>query len=136
MAATFKAKRQQALRRELQLVTPPAATLPPSAELINVILEYADVQQDVGGGRFILRLSQRRMKDPVVRRRLGRETHRLSDISILWDEDAGQMIRLYDEAQPADDRAWPSDADCELDTFELTEAALDYIANHGARQAR
>ncbi len=54
MAATFKAKRSQALRRELQLVTPPSATPPPSAELINVILEYADVQQDVGGGRFIL----------------------------------------------------------------------------------
>jgi len=135
MAATFKAKRQQALRRDLQLVTTPTSTPPPSAELINVILEYADVQQDVGGGRFILRLSLRRMRDPVIPKRLGREAPRLSDVSILWDEEAGQMIRLYDEAQAEDDRAWP-DAEAELDTFELTEAALDYIASHRTRRTR
>jgi hypothetical protein len=133
MAATFKAKRQQALRRDLQLVAP-AAKAPPSGELINVILEYADVQQDVGAGRFILRLSQRRMRDPVIRRQLGREASRLSDVSILWDEDAAQMIRLYDDEAQLDEEAdWGFDPDAELDTFELTDAALAYIERHAAK---
>jgi hypothetical protein len=132
MAATFKARRQQALRRSLQLVAP-AVAAPPSAELINVILEYADVQQDVGAGRLILRLSQRRMRDPVIRRRLGREAPRLAAVSILWDDEASQMIRLYDEARPSDEADWAFDPDAELDTFELTDAALTYIARYAAK---
>lgn len=136
MAATFKAKRRQALRRELRLVEPPVSAPAPSAELVNVILEYADVQQDVGCGRVILRLSQRRMKDPVIRKRLGREAPRLSSVSILWDEDAAQLVRLYDEGQPEDEPDWLMDPDLEHDTFELTAAALDYIARYGTKDPR
>ena len=106
---------------------PFTAARPPSGELINVILEYADIQQPLGGGHVALRLSRRRMSDTVIRQQLGREARRLKDVSLVWDEDAAQIVRVCDEAQvePAD--AW-FDEDGEFDRFELTEAALSYIA--------
>lgn len=105
---------------------------PPSGALINVILEYADIQHDAGDGRRVLRLSARRMKDPVIRAQLGRETRRLADISLIWDEDEGEIVRVHDAA---------ASEPCELvedcwaqDSFELTEAALAYIEAHKGRR--
>jgi hypothetical protein len=110
----------------------PSAPQPPSGALINVILEYADVEQSLGGGRVLLRLSARRMKDPTIKELLGREARRLAEVSVIWDEEEGELIRVQDDAQPL---GAPSMADetSELDTFELTEAALDYIARHQRR---
>lgn len=105
---------------------------PPSSALINVILEYADVQQDLGGRRLILRLSARRMKDPVIREILGREARRLAEVSILWDDEEGEIIRVLDDAAEPPAPNAIEDAFAEFDTFELTEAALDYIARHQA----
>lgn len=123
-----------AKRRDRSGLTPiPVLTLlreepsPPSGALINVILEYADIQHEAGGGRVVLRLSHRRMKDPVIKSILGREARRLSDISIVWDEEEGEIISVQDAAAGTDvplPAARPLD---ELDTFELTEAALAYI---------
>lgn len=100
---------------------------PPSGALINVILEYADIQYEAGGGRMVLRLSQRRMKDPVIRSILGREARRLHDISIVWDDEEGEIISVQDAAAGTDAPLPVSDRMNELDTFELTEAALAYI---------
>jgi len=100
---------------------------PPSSALINVILEYADLQHAVGGGRTVLQLSARRMKDPTIKALLGRETRRLQDVSIIWDEDEGEIIHVHDAAR---DRRSSIDAGLEAserDAFELTEAALAYI---------
>lgn len=113
----------------------PAQPQPPSGALINVILEYADVEQSLGGGRVLLRLSARRMKDPTIKEILGREARRLADVSVIWDEEEGELIRVQDDAQPHDAPSMADDAS-ELDTFELTEAALDYIARHQQRRAR
>ncbi len=110
---------------EPQAFTPPR---PPSGELINIILEYADIQQPLGGGRIALRLSRRRMSDAVIRQQLGREARRLKDVSVVWDEEAGQVAHVCDDAatEPAD--VWADHESSELDRFELTEAALSYIA--------
>ena len=100
---------------------------PPSSALINVILEYADLQHAVGGGRTVLQLSARRMKDPTIKALLGRETRRLNDVSIIWDEVEGEIVHVHDEAR---DPRSPIDAGLEAserDTFDLTEAALAYI---------
>jgi hypothetical protein len=75
----------------------------------------------------VLRLSQRRMKDPVIKSILGRETKRLADISIVWDEEEGEIISVRDAATGADTAYLATDRADELDTFELTEAALAYI---------
>ena len=108
----------------------------PSSALINAILEYADIQHPLGGGRVILRLSPRRMKDPVIKSTLGRETKRLAQVSVLWDEEEGALIRVFDDAAEPEalDAFEPEDDPSELDTFELTEAALAYIARHKSRK--
>ena len=123
----------------LPVLTPPR---PPSGELINVILEYADVQYELGGGRTVLRLSPRRMTDPVIRETLGREARRLKDVSVIWDEDAGEIVRVCDDARAGDDAHtaqeadWAPDDPSEDDRFELTEAALSYIAAYERKRRR
>ena len=116
------------------LVPAPESPRPPSGALINVILEYADIQHDAGGGHLVLRLSPKRMKDPVIKARLGRETRRLQDISILWDEVEGEIVRVHDAADAAETPLESFEELSEFDTFELTEAALAYIATHQARR--
>jgi hypothetical protein len=107
----------------------------PSSALINAILEYADIQHPLGGGRVILRLSPKRMKDPVIKQALGRETKRLADVSVLWDEEEGTLIRVLDDAAEAESSMGFEEDASELDSFELTEAALAYIAS-GQRPRR
>jgi len=100
---------------------------PPSGALINAILEHADIEHDVGGGRVLLRLSPRRVAERAMRRLLGEEARRLGDVAVLWDEDEGQIAGIVDDGSPSERAFWPCQDINELDTFELTEAALAYI---------
>ena len=105
---------------------------PPSGALINAILQYADIQDDLGAGRVLLRLSDRRRADPVISDLLGREVARLCEVAVLWDDVEDEILRILDRAA-GDDPAAPPDpvedhADSEAFAFELTPAALAYIA--------
>ncbi len=106
----------------------------PSGELINAILQYADVSTDMGGGRTLLRLSARRMADPVITGPLGREGPRLADVAVVWDECEDEIFRVLDAA--AGDRmdATPAGPTSQEEPqFELTAAALAYLAASGGR---
>jgi hypothetical protein len=103
-----------------------AAPQPPSGALINAILEHADIRQELGGGRVVLRLSERRANHRAVRRGLGKRAERLHEMSLVWDEDDGQVLQVCDGAETADVGGWNEPS--ELDRFELTEAALAYVA--------
>ncbi len=114
-------------------IAKPAERRPPSGDLINTILQYADQQQAMGGGRVRLSLSARRIADPVISGPLGREAGRLHEVSILWDEREDQIVRIIDEPRGA---APPAvlvfdEAAAEEGAFELTAAALDYLERHG-----
>ncbi len=132
MVATAYSKRRsgRVRRHALALVTPPEPHQPPSGALINVILEYADIQQDLGGDCCILRLSARRMKDAVIKEILGREAKRLADVSILWDEQEGEIIQVRDDAARANLSFEIEDERSELDMFELTDAGLAYVSRY------
>lgn len=116
----------------------PAERRPPSGDLINTILQYADLQQPMGGGRVMLSLSARRIGDPVISGPLGREGGRLHEVSVIWDEREDQIVRIIDEprggaiplvqAEPTFDEAAAEDG-----AFELTPAALAYIRGYGER---
>ena len=128
---TASAKRLT-LKGRRTLMTAPSAmrTAPPSGDLINAVLQYADVQVDMGGGRTLLRLSPRRMADPVIAGPLGREAHRLADVAVVWDEADEEIFRVLDAAAgdhlaPVADVAPAPEAE---DRFELTPAALAYLA--------
>jgi hypothetical protein len=74
------------------------------------------------------------MKDPVIKTILGREAKRLQDISIFWDEEEGEIISVNDVVAGADTPFAAAQPISELDTFELTETALAYIAAYRARK--
>jgi hypothetical protein len=103
-----------------------AAPALPSGALVNAILEHADIRQDLGDGKVLLRLSPRRANNRLVRRGLGRQADRLAQMSLVWDEEDGQVVSVCDAAEPAEAGSWNEPS--ELDRFELTEAALAYIA--------
>ncbi|QUD86902.1 hypothetical protein [Phenylobacterium montanum] len=109
---------------------------PPSGDLINAILQYADVQEPMGAGRVRLSLSSRRIADPVISGPLGREAHRLFEVSVIWDEREDEIFRIVDDVragQPAmalADEPWDESA-AEEGAFELTPSALAYIARYG-----
>jgi len=130
-------RRRSALKRNADLDDYLKLTTfePPSGALINAVLEHADVRHDLGAGRTLLRLSRRRLKDPAIRRSFGRQARRLGDLSLVWDDEACQVIEVCDDAAVRDDGAWSTGEPSELDTFELTEAALAYVAEFERRRA-
>jgi hypothetical protein len=106
----------------------------PSGELINAVLQYADVSVDLGGGRTLYRLSERRMGDPVIAGPLGREAPRLADVGVIWDEAEDEIFRVLDRvAGDALEAAPTGPAFAEEPRFELTPAALAYLAASGGR---
>ena len=139
MAAARKptpaSKRLTAAGRRTLMTAPRAMRqAPPSGELINAVLQYADVSVDMGGGRTLYRLSERRMADPVIAGPLGREAGRLLDVGVVWDEAEDEIFRVLDRgAGDALEAAPTGPTPAEEPRFELTPAALAYLAASGGR---
>ena len=135
-AAYSKGPRAPQTRKKTAAARPMVERRPPSGDLINAILQYADVQQPMGGGRVLLSLSPRRIADPVISGPLGREAGRLFEVSVVWDEREDEIFRIVDEAQGGQlslvemDKVGDESA-AEDGAFELTPAALAYIARYG-----
>jgi hypothetical protein len=102
----------------------------PSGALINAVLGYADVELDMGGGKVMLRMSEDRLTDPVIRKALGREAARLADISVIWDEREDQIFRIIDSAPGRSHLAVVEAPPIDEPTFALTPAALAYLEAH------
>jgi hypothetical protein len=85
-------------------------TAPPSADLVAAILSYADVEEDVGGGRQRRRVSPARLAELEARGLIDVPAERAAQVAVLWDEREGEIIRVLDDA-PAlaarrSERAW------------------------------
>ena len=128
MATTTYSKRLSLKGRRVAMTAPRALRhAPPSGELINAVLQYADVSTELGGGRTLLRLSVRRRDDAVIKAALGREAGRLADVAVIWDETEDEIFRVLDAA--AGDHLAPLAEEAEDDAqFALTPLALAYIA--------
>ena len=70
----------------------------PSADVINAVLQYADIEEDLGGGRFLNRLSPKRLRQREIRKALGAAVTRAGEIAVVWDERQGQIDRVFDSA--------------------------------------
>jgi hypothetical protein len=111
-------------RRGAKAVAPatPVQVAPPSGALLNAILSYADLSEEIGGGLTVLRVSARRMNDRVITDLLGREAARLADVAILWNDDQSEIQYVLDAAIPTGvEDAWSEPQ------FELTDLALAYM---------
>jgi hypothetical protein len=111
-------------RRNVKAVTAPisAQVAPPSGALLNAILSYADLSEEIGGGLTVLRVSARRMNDKVITDMLGREAARLADVAILWNDDQSEIHCILDAAIPTGiEDQWSEPQ------FELTDLALAYL---------
>ena len=61
---------------------------------------YHDEVTDQGCGRSLLRLSTRRLHDAEVEAALGELAGRAAGVSILWNENEGEIIRVLEVAAP------------------------------------
>ena len=77
---------------------PKAAALP--GAIVDAVLRYHDEVQDQGCGRSLLRLSDRRLHDAEVEAALGELAGRAANVSILWNEYEGEIIRVLEAATP------------------------------------
>lgn len=106
--------------------------LPPSSSVINAVLEYADLKDDMGGGRVLLRLSPAALSD-IDFSHLGAEAAELAGVAILWDEVEDQIVRVmdgrnspYKPALATTSKTAPSAGD--EPRFALTPEAQTYLA--------
>jgi len=100
---------------------------PPSSALINAVLERAELRDDLGGGRILLRLGPSALADAGLRRSLGAEAGRMADVAVIWDEREEVVFRVLDGGPPSL-AVVPTAPPSEDEHFELTPEALAYIA--------
>ncbi len=87
------------------LVRSPEASQPaPSGRMINALLQYADVQEDLGEGRLRMRLSKGRLRRPEVRAALGRDLDRAGRISVIFDEREAEIVEVANDPEPEAER--------------------------------
>jgi hypothetical protein len=60
-------------------------------------LQYADLQEDQGCGRTLLKLSARRLAEAGVKASLGNSIDRARGVSILWNDREGEIVRIFDQ---------------------------------------
>jgi hypothetical protein len=141
---------RRAAARAAAMAPPVRRRLPPSADLVSAVLEWADLRDELGGGKVMLRLSPMRLAHADLRRQLGDEAERAGDVAVIWDEREDEIVRVLDggpapltlvqddddafafEAAEEDGLAFGPDED--EPQFELTPAALQYLAESGSRR--
>jgi hypothetical protein len=97
MASQFRRRPSRFSPRPVK-VARPSRPAPPPAALVDAVLRYHDVAADQGGGRTLLRLSERRLHEPEVEAALGPDTGRAGRVAILWNERESEIIRVLEAA--------------------------------------
>jgi hypothetical protein len=101
MPATYR-KTRYAKRPAAPRSFAPARPQPlPSSVVVDAILRYSDVQEDVGGGRVMKRLSAARLRDGDVRAALGAEAAQAGRVSVLWNDREDQIVKVLVSRQLA-----------------------------------
>ena len=123
-------RRSGAVRR---MKTLPVRRAAPSSHLISLVLEHADLRDDMGGGRVMLRLSSDALADPGLRLQLGADFARARDVAVVWDEREDEIFRVLDGGAPAAAVIVADTDEDDADSFALTPKALAYLSAHGRR---
>jgi hypothetical protein len=97
MASQFRRRPGRYSPRPVK-VARPARPTPPPAAVVDAVLRFHDEVLDQGGGRTLLRLSERRLHEPEVEAALGAEASRAGRVAILWNERESEIIRVLEAA--------------------------------------
>lgn len=98
MATRFQPRRRPGRYSPRPVKVPRARPAPTPAAVVDAVLRYHDEEVDQGGGRTLLRLSQRRLHDADVTQALGDLAPRAAQVAILWNEREGEIIRVLEAA--------------------------------------
>jgi hypothetical protein len=91
MSAYFRKRfAKPAAARRAPVPTPAA----PSGDVVDAVLRFCDVQEDVGGGRVLKRLSAARARAADVKAALGDAAGQAGRVSILWNTREDQIVRV------------------------------------------
>jgi len=66
--------------------------------VVDAVLRFHDETEVQGAGRTLLRLSEKRLRAPEVKKALGKLAPRAANVAILWNEDESQIIRVLEAA--------------------------------------
>jgi hypothetical protein len=66
--------------------------------VVDAVLRYHDEAQDQGSGRTLLRLSEKRLRSPELKKALGKLAQRAANVAVLWNEDESQIIQVLEAA--------------------------------------
>lgn len=91
--ASYRRFKPRPVRR---IEDPRPAALP--GLVVDAVLRFHDVEHDQGSGRTLLRLSERRLREPEVEAALGSDAARASRVAILWNERESEIIRVLEAA--------------------------------------
>ena len=80
--------------------TPLAFAPAPSGRTLDALLQYADVQEDLGGGRLCLRLSPRRARSAEVRAAFGADAKRAAALAVIYDEREAEVVEIGRDEPP------------------------------------
>jgi hypothetical protein len=84
-------------KRPTSLRSPSRSRPPLTGAIIDAVLQYADLQEDQGCGRTLLKLSARRLSEASIKARLGTNLDRARGVSILWNDREGEIVRVFDQ---------------------------------------
>ncbi len=71
-------------------------------EMIEKVIDHADICIAQCNGRMKLRVSETMIAELQAQGRLGLDDHRLADLTIVWDPQEGQVISVRDDARLRD----------------------------------
>ncbi|WP_369060231.1 hypothetical protein ABOZ73_01810 [Caulobacter sp. 73W] len=100
----------------------PFTTSPLSSDMISAVLAFADVAEPAGPNRTKLRISPERLAQADVMQALGGGVARVADITVVWNEREGQVVRVIDDAQLR--RSQPEPWEAYFDLFDEEPAQL------------
>ena len=83
--------------------TPLTFSPAPSGRTLDALLQYADVTEDLGGGRLCLRLSPRRARSAEVKAAFGADAKRAAKLAVIYDEREAEVVEIGRDEEPLED---------------------------------
>lgn len=78
----------------------------PSGRMIDAVLRFADVHEEIDGRRTRLRLSRQRLRQPEVRAALGEDARRAAKMSVIFDDQEAEIVEVANDPDPEDGDRW------------------------------